>query len=268
MNAYNVSVGSQSLADSLRLMGRVLTFRAQREELLALNRRDLVIGLLITWLVGMGRYWDNDRVEFLQKLGVGSVLYVFVLATFLFCVLWPLRPRDWSWFSLLVFLTFTSPPGLVYAIPVQLIFPGEGLQTANEINLGFLGLVSVWRVALFLFYLCRLGRLDLGTAAIGTALPILLLIVVLTVLNLDRVVFRIMGGIDPAPVSPNDDIYLAMIMITMSSMVLIWPVLILYGVAIMKRNPKRFQKSASDVGSGTDSTISESGIQMDGHERT
>ena len=87
MNAYNVSVGSQSLADSLRFMGRVLTFRAQREELLALNRRDLVIGLLITWLVGMGRYWDNDRVEFLQKLGVGSVLYVFVLATFLFCIL-------------------------------------------------------------------------------------------------------------------------------------------------------------------------------------
>src|SRR3712207_7552248 len=44
---------------------------------------DLAFGLACTWLVGVGRYWDNPRASLLQHLGVGSVVYVFALALLL-----------------------------------------------------------------------------------------------------------------------------------------------------------------------------------------
>lgn len=235
MTPQPLSSGSQSLGQSLRLLARLLTFRTSREELLALNWRDLLVGLVLTWLVGIGRYWDNPRVELLQKLGLGSVIYVFILTTFLFLVIWPLRPRDWTWFRLLAFVTFTSPPGFLYAIPVQVIFPEPGLETANAINVGFLAIVSVWRVSLLIFYLCRLGKLNIGFAVLGTAVPIFVLIFILAALNLDRVVFNIMGGIPPESVSPNDGIYIVLFVISMAAYMLIVPLLVGYGLVSLFR---------------------------------
>ena|SRR5437867_1523572 len=58
---------------------RVLTFRASSDELRALNRRHLAVGLFSTWLVGIGRWWEDPRVGLLQHLGIGSVIYVFAL---------------------------------------------------------------------------------------------------------------------------------------------------------------------------------------------
>ena len=52
----------------LRTMARVLFFRASREELLDLDRRHLALGLLATWLVGIGRYWDSPRARLYQRL--------------------------------------------------------------------------------------------------------------------------------------------------------------------------------------------------------
>src|SRR5215210_4198944 len=79
-------------------MFRLLAFRATREELINLTGKHLVLGLFCTWIVGIGRYWDNPRVNFLQHLGVGSVVYVFILSLFLWLIVWPLKPKDWSYF--------------------------------------------------------------------------------------------------------------------------------------------------------------------------
>ena len=51
---------------------RILSFLASSDELRALDRRRLAPGLLLTWLVGMGRWWEDPRAGFLQRFGIGS----------------------------------------------------------------------------------------------------------------------------------------------------------------------------------------------------
>src|SRR5215467_14061083 len=89
----------------LQTAARVLTFRCKREELLALHDGHLNLGLVLTWLVGVGRYWDNSKVGLFQHSGLGSVIYVFLLSLFLWLLLMPLRPSAWSYRRLLTFIT-------------------------------------------------------------------------------------------------------------------------------------------------------------------
>src|ERR1035438_6104090 len=114
---------------------RLLTFRSSAEELSALNYRHLAFGLICTWLVGMGRWWEDPKANLLQHPGIGSVAYVFVLAFFLWLVLWPLTPPHWSLLNVLIFVTLASPPAILYAIPVR---HGLALQTAQTFRLWFL----------------------------------------------------------------------------------------------------------------------------------
>jgi len=55
---------------------RMLTFRASSDELHALDRRHLALGLLLRWLVGMGRWWEDPRAGLLQHLGIGSIISI------------------------------------------------------------------------------------------------------------------------------------------------------------------------------------------------
>src|SRR5512132_3790754 len=98
---------------------RLLTLRTTREELVRFTSKHLAFGLLCTWIVGVGRYWDNPRVQLLQHLGIGSIAYVFILSLFLWLIVWPLRPRNWSYFRVLVFVSLVSPPAILYALPVE-----------------------------------------------------------------------------------------------------------------------------------------------------
>jgi hypothetical protein len=171
---------------------RLLTFRATRGELVNFTCRHLAFGLLCTWIVGIGRYWDNPRVGLLQHLGIGSVVYVFALSLFLWLIAWPLRPKDWSYFRVLVFVSLVSPPAVLYALPVEKFF---SLETANSLNVWFLAIVAIWRVGLLLFFLRRLGGLSWFSIPIATLLPLTLIVVSLTVLNLEKAVFDFMGGV-------------------------------------------------------------------------
>ncbi len=83
---------------------RLLTFRIAREEILNFGWQHLVFGLVCTWLVGIGRYWDNPRADFLQHLGIGSVVYIFVLSLFLWLTVLPLKTKDWTYFKVLTFV--------------------------------------------------------------------------------------------------------------------------------------------------------------------
>ncbi len=76
---------------------RLLSLRLSRAGYASLDGSALAVGLIGTWLAGMGRYWDNPQAELLQKLGFGSVLYVFALAALLWLIGLPLRIAGWRY---------------------------------------------------------------------------------------------------------------------------------------------------------------------------
>lgn len=211
-------------------MFRLLFFRASPAELEKIGWRHFAVGLLCTWLVGMGRYWDNSRVGLLQHLGVGSVVYIFVLSLFLWLVIWPLRPRNWTYFKVLTFISLVSPPAALYAIPVEKL---AGLEFANTINAWLLAIVAAWRVSLLIFYLRRSGQLGWLSTIVAACLPLTIIVVALAMLNLERVVFNFMGGIRDA--SPNDSAYEILFLLSLLSVALFVPLLICYLWLVVNR---------------------------------
>lgn len=202
---------------------RLIFFRASQKELVEVGWKHLAFGLFCTWLVGVGRYWDNPRVGLLQHLGVGSVIYVFILALFLWLIVWPLRPRNWSYFRVQTFITLVSPPALLYAIPVEHFY---SVEMADGWNLLFLFIVATWRVALLIFFLRRLGELDAVKIGVATLLPLTAIVLTLTALNLEKAVFEIMGGIREGTAS--DGSYLILILLSWMAVVLFIPLAICY----------------------------------------
>jgi len=201
---------------------RFLTFRTSQDELRATNYRHLILGLFCTWLIGMGRWWEDPKASLLQHLGVGSVAYVFILAAFLWMVLWPLTPEHWSFVNVLIFVSLTAPPAILYAIPVR---HGLTLQTAQTVRLWLLAIVAGWRVALLFFYLRRGAGLSGSRWILAVLFPLLLIVFVLTSLNLERVVFDFMGGIHATDKTVNDSAYGVLVLITVISMLAFLPLL-------------------------------------------
>jgi hypothetical protein len=104
----------------------------------------------------------------------------------------------------LIFVTLTSPPALLYAIPVEQFMP---LPDAQKVNAWFLGIVAAWRVGLLGWFLRTSAGLRGGAIVVATLLPLALIVCALAVLNLEHVVFNIMAGIKPGQRSPNDLAY-------------------------------------------------------------
>jgi len=210
---------------------KLLTFRLTREEMLQFERKHFIFGLIGTWIVGMGRYWDDPGANILQHLGMGSVIYIFVLAAFIWVILLPFKVEKWNYFTVLTFIGLTSFPAIFYAIPVERFCT---METANTMNVWFLAVVAAWRLALLYYFLKRFTRLHFANIITVTLMPICIIISILTLLNLHRVVFNIMGGIRNP--TPHDSAYMILILLTGISMVLSIPLLIAYGVGIYKRN--------------------------------
>lgn len=224
---------------------RLLTFRLTREEFLAVGYQHLIFGLVCTWIVGIGRYWDNPQVGILQHLGIGSVVYIFLLAIFLLFFIAPLKAKDWSYFRFLTFISLVSPPAILYAIPVEKF---TDLGTANAVNAWFLLIVAMWRVALLLFALIRFFSMDGISAVTATFLPLGLIVLVLAFLNLERAVFNIMGGMS-APSSANDAAYNVLLTIVLFAILFSPILLIIYIVLIVKafREPVSFVSIKDDI---------------------
>jgi len=206
---------------------RLLTFRLTRDEMLQFNRKHFIAGLIGTWIVGMGRYWDDSGASLLQHLGVGSVIYIFVLAALIWLVVKPFKIENWNYFTVLTFISLTSFPAIFYAIPVERFVT---IETANSINAWFLAIVAMWRLCLLYYFLSRYTRLNAGNVLTATLMPICLIITTLTALNLHRVVFDLMGG--RTETTPHDSAYNVLIFLTFFSVLLILPLLIAYGVGI------------------------------------
>ena len=196
MAQASISVGTV-LSDVLR----ILTFRRPSPAIGPHWKAYLAFGLLFTWLAGVGRYWDNPRAHLWQYLGLGSLAYVFCLALVLWLLLLPLKPRRWSYRNVLVFVTLTAPPAVLYAIPVEQFMPLAAAQVANA---WFLGIVATWRVALLFWFLRQFAGLPGIAVVVAALLPLALIVLTLSVLNLEHVVFALMAGIRPEQRSGND----------------------------------------------------------------
>ncbi len=212
---------------------RLLTFKLTREEMLQFYKPHFIAGLIGTWIVGMGRYWDDSGASLLQHLGLGSVIYIFVLAGFIWLILKPFQVDNWNYFTVLTFIGLTSFPAIFYAIPVERFF---SIQTANSMNVWFLAIVAAWRLGLLYYFLKHFTKLSAGNILTVTLMPICIIISTLTVLNLHRVVFEIMGGVRNP--TPHDSSYLILMLLTGISMILTLPLLIAYGVGIYNSRQK------------------------------
>lgn len=214
----------------LRDEWRFLTFRPVSAAVHTQWRLFLIAGLVFTWLAGIGRYWDNPRAHVWQKLGLGSVVYVFMLALLIWAVMAPLRPRNWSYRNVLLFLTLTAPPALLYAIPVEKFMPWDA---ALQANVAFLGAVSIWRVALYVRFLRRTAGMNVGGVIVGTLLPLSIIVFVIAVLNLEHVVFNLMGGLRPQDLSPNDAAYQLVVTLALLSFFVAPLLLVVYLILIV-----------------------------------
>lgn len=214
----------------------LLTFRIKREAILNFGRNHFIFGLICTWLVGIGRYWDNPRVGILQHLGIGSIIYIFALSLSLWLLIYPLKPKDWKYFRVLTFVSLASPPAILYSIPVEIF---TDMLTANTINAWFLFIVSVWRVSLLIFFLKRFAELKWIPTITAAILPLNIIVVSLVVLNLEKVVFNIMGGMDNS--SPNATAYTILFLISILSIYVFPVALISYLICIWiaERKPQK-----------------------------
>ncbi len=223
--------------DILKTLYRLLFFKLTREEMLSFDIRHFLLGLAGTWVVGMGRYWDDSGAKWVQHLGLGSVIYIFLLALFIWAILVPFRIDRWRYFTVLTFVALTSFPGVVYAIPVEKFF---SVETANTVNVWFLAFVAAWRLALLYFFLKRFTGLSRGNIITVTLMPICVIISILTILNLHRVVFDMMGGVrNPTPHNASYDV---LFVLTGLSLILSIPLLIAYVVGIFKRRKELVDK--------------------------
>ncbi len=226
---------SKKISDALRTEIRYLTFRKVNLNLEQLSSYYLAIGIVSAWVAGIGRYWDNPRAALWQHLGLGSVTYIFILALILWALIKPLRPENWSYKSVLIFVGMTSPPGILYAIPVERYFT---MSTAQTINVWFLVIVATSRVVLLFLYLIRSARLSGFTVFISAMMPLVIIVSVLAMFNLEHVVFRIMAGLTEEEKTANDAAYGILVLITYLSFFLSPILLISYLSLIWKRRKK------------------------------
>jgi hypothetical protein len=236
---------SASWSEVIKTTARLLTFRASETELASLGSKHLVFGLVCTWIVGIGRYWDNPRVGLLQHLGIGSVVYIFALALLLWLVAWPLKPKHWSYSNVVTFVALVSPPAALYAIPVEKFF---SLDTADFINVWFLAIVALWRVVLLIYFMRVAGRLSAGSVIVASFLPLTLIVVALSSLNLEKAVFSFMGGLSEQ--TPNDGAFAILLLLSVFSVLMFVPLLLVYLVLIvLNRTTKQSDaKSARELG--------------------
>jgi hypothetical protein len=111
-------------------------------------------------------------------------------------------------------------------------------------NVVFLAVVASWRVALYAVFLKRTAALSPGRAIVGTLLPLAIIVVVLSLLNLEHVVFNIMGGLRANEASQNDGAYMVVLMLSLLSSTLA-PLLFIAYLILVYRSWRGAQQGIS-----------------------
>lgn len=175
-----------------RMQWKILTLTASREDLLSLGDDHLSWGMVWVWLAGIGRTWDNADAHIFLKTGLPSVMYVLALAFFLWIFIGCLRPRNWTYKRLVTFIAMTGMPGLLYAIPLEMMLPPAAAADGNSL---LLLLVAVWRVLMLGSFLSKTADLSLVRSLVALFLPLTAIIVLLIGLDRFEKTFGVMGGI-------------------------------------------------------------------------
>lgn len=220
---------SNALQRFLRAQWRFLTFRSSpvaEED----HNSFLTCAMGLTWLAGVGRYWDHPDPLWWQAAGLGSVVYAFVFAAMLWIVGLPMRIKGWSYAGMLLFVCMTSAPALLYAIPVERFLAPSA---AEDVNFWFLFVVAAWRLLLLMRFFavpCELG----GGGVIVTLLPVSLIVIGLVALGLHQRTFAIMAHADAArpPHAGATDAVMSMVW---ASAIAAIPLLIAYAVMAWDR---------------------------------
>ncbi len=223
---------SLNLRDIFKTQLDFLLFRPARISLSRDFRPWLIYVLVVTWVVGIGRYWDHPAAAAWQYVGLGSIAYIFCLSALLFLIVWPLRPANWEFRGVLVFVGLTSLPAVLYAVPVERFLD---LNTAKTVNAWFLGIVAAWRVALLLRYLLVSAKLGWIPVVIVSVLLLSGIVVTLSLLNLEHVVFDLMAGIRDEDASANDVAYVIVVTLAFSSIYAFPVALLAYVGAVVYR---------------------------------
>ena len=225
----------------LRLIFRVLFFRASKEDFDQLSWRTLLVALPFVWLVGLGRWWDDPRdIEPYVRMGLGSVLYVFVLSLLLWLVTLPFRHHRTKYFRIAAFVAATSPPAALYAIPIE----RWSFDFASSFNLVALVIVSAWRVALLLRFFKVGLRFKGEDAFVVGALPVFLIVFFLAFFGLSGRIADIMGGLREN--LPTDQMENMVTMIGMISFC-VTPLLLLWYVSLVWRDRIRWVDQDEDL---------------------
>lgn len=207
--------------DLLGDTGRLLMFQLPGEKMKELGRGHFYLGLVGTGLAGVGRYWDHPKAELGQTLGLGSLGYIIILSAILWCVFRPVVGSEASYWNLITFVSLTSFPAWLYAIPVEKM---TTLRTAISLNVWFLALVASWRLALLVRFVRLRYQLGWWRVLVCCLLPMTAIIFLLAALNLEHAVFEIMGGLRDQ--TPGDGAYLVIILLSFLSFWL-FPILLL-----------------------------------------
>lgn len=176
------------LADQIRL----LTFRQTMVSIPTAWKAYLGYALAVTWVVGIGRYWDHPDPAPWQSSGLGSLVYLIVLSLYLWVVVAPIARRPLPPLLILIFVGMTAAPGILYAIPVEKFM---AMGTAAKTNFYFLAVVAVWRVSLLLYFVHRAAGLGIWGTFTATFLPLVGIMILLASLSLEHVTFDLMAGI-------------------------------------------------------------------------
>jgi len=160
------------------------------------SSRPFIYGLwaiALAWIAGLGRYWDHPSPSLFELSGLRSVAYIFILSTILYLIVWPLKQKRWSWLAVFVFVGLTSPLAWLYAVPVERF---TSASTAITLNVRFLMIVALWRVALYGTFLWRYAGLRNASFVAALLAPLAIILFALVALNLENAIFEIMAGIE------------------------------------------------------------------------
>lgn len=213
-------------------IARLLTFRLPPDRAANLDRRHFYLGLIGTWVAGMGRYWDHPNAELAQRLGLGSLGYIIVMSALLWAVFRPVAGPKAGFWNLFTFVSLTSFPAWLYAIPVERFM---SIDAATSANIWFLAIVAIWRVALLFRYARNVLGLATLSVAVCSLLPLTAIIVLLAMLNLEHAVFNIMGGLRQP--TAGDGAYMVIVLLSALS-VMLAPVLLLTWLWLMLKRWK------------------------------
>jgi|CXWL01.1.fsa_nt_gi hypothetical protein len=216
------------MSEQLTRIFRFLFFRFTDKDYDALTHRDLSVGLFMTWIVGMGRTWDKPDASFFQHIGIGSLVYVFVLSGFLWLLYKPIIGKHISYRNLLTTIVLTSLPAVMYAIPAEQYM---NVDDAIAVNAMFLLIVATWRVGLLMHFLRVACKQSFVTVGFLTLLPLAIIVAAISFIQYERVVLESMGGFVGIS-GTKDDIYYILDFLFNFSWALLLPLLLFYVLRI------------------------------------